>query len=80
MEVQVTDFPSLLDRREAWAQRDTIADIMHETNCMIQFADQLSLDEESIERFNQVTITGRLPNVDIARRRIRVSVRSAMLT
>jgi hypothetical protein len=88
MEIQCSDFASLYNGREAWAANDSLSDIMHDTQCMIQFANQC--DTERMGIFNQVsivdvfpqitttaiiqvTITGDMPNIDTAMFRLRVS-------
>lgn len=53
MEVQNCDFASLMGECEAWNVNDSISKIMHDTGCMIQFADQHIIDKGSVE-INQV--------------------------
>uniref|UniRef100_A0A914MMX3 GLD-3 KH5 domain-containing protein n=1 Tax=Meloidogyne incognita TaxID=6306 RepID=A0A914MMX3_MELIC len=71
MEVQNSDFCSLHNGREAWAVNDSLSDIIKDTDCMLQFANQQDESSEEIGLFNQVTIIGELSNVDLAMNRIR---------
>lgn len=57
MEVQSCDFASLMGDREAWNVNDSISKIMHDTGCMIQFADQHFNDKADLE-INQVLVKG----------------------
>lgn len=56
MEVQASDFVSLHDGREAWAQNDSLSKIIKDTNCIVQFADQYGYGalSEANGIFNQV--------------------------
>ena len=54
MEVQNSDFCSLHNGREAWAVNDSLSDIIKDTDCMLQFANQQDESSEEIGLFNQV--------------------------
>jgi len=56
MEVQSSDFASLHDGREAWGVNDSLSEIIKDTNCIVQFADQYGTLSEANGIFNQVTL------------------------
>ena len=55
MEVQSSDFASLHDGREAWGMNDSLSEIIKDTNCIVQFADQYGTLSEANGIFNQVS-------------------------